>query len=554
MKKLNNNQLARIEMKENQMSFDVGGIDKIDIQREDGYEWKSNEQRKQAGFMPQWVENQAARRDILEKHPDYQFITLVAGHMGTTSETLFVEDDLEAAARRDQFLRESQTNKINSISVDIETIRVLMSEVEKKNIELNETLETIKKNITDVEKIDKSLGTIIRKLNGVNIESLEAYYNDIVIEKYREKLNQTVTQTNENYLSFTEDDDLGPLKKGIHEFLSTHHRGSLSKMIYDQMNSIYSLYYNDNFPVDITEQRRVIEDLYQKHRENYEKLKQQLENEKKRLEIDIKGEIENYISYFVNNGFLDQQLLVEYNATKNDRNVVPYIDLFDAINDMETENPRTDRFNEIYNEVDTYLTSKHLPLIPIAPTEPVEAGFILLTIRVEKTYLNMKLEETKGKIKTYNERLEDLQRRLDDLTLEKNITTIGDVEYPPKNTRRWVENPENSGKVRLNPQVFSAIQDAKTFIDLYCSNLKNIEMDTLQHDKVIRSDFARLVAIIVVKAITRSQRQYTPLQFYHFQTKDEVNVKLRLQRQYELRNSAEKGQTVSFRVKRERFD
>ena len=119
--------------------------------------------------------------------------------------------------------------------------------------------------------------------------------------------------------------------------------------------------------------------------------------------------------------------------------------------------------------------------------------------------------------------------------LRKGTATFKDIPTAPYQHRRaWVEAPENSGKVRIKPVVVAAIDSALNII----RNPKRVEwgasvgVEFLQHDLVIRGDFAELVALEMATSMLRYPKQYLQLGMRKFNIQDRYAVVLRLKNQY----------------------
>jgi hypothetical protein len=95
------------------------------IQRIDGYPWssgkKGEEEKKKAGFAPDWVKEEYERRKIVESNQDYKFIELVAGFANTAADRLIITEDSTLRDARQAAILEQQSNQIrnNDVPFDI---------------------------------------------------------------------------------------------------------------------------------------------------------------------------------------------------------------------------------------------------------------------------------------------------------------------------------------------------------------------------------------------------------------------------------------------------
>ena len=118
--------------------------------------------------------------------------------------------------------------------------------------------------------------------------------------------------------------------------------------------------------------------------------------------------------------------------------------------------------------------------------------------------------------------------------------TVPTTLPPYQHRRGWVEQPANSGVVKLKPIVTSAISAANNDIRLYAPYIavsvgQNLEV--LQHNEATRGDFAELVAAHMASFAHRFPKQYTQLGTRVHNTMDRINAIDRFKHTYNIQTS-----------------
>jgi hypothetical protein len=117
------------------------------------------------------------------------------------------------------------------------------------------------------------------------------------------------------------------------------------------------------------------------------------------------------------------------------------------------------------------------------------------------------------KIKTFNikqnqmkkieKELKEILNRITSLQTNK----LRDIDIPYTQSRNWAENPINSGRFRLKDFVRSGLRAATEDVRNYVPNLANVKDEQLQHNKIINSAFAYLVACRIGLQLTSFPKQ-----------------------------------------------
>jgi hypothetical protein len=131
---------------------------------------------------------------------------------------------------------------------------------------------------------------------------------------------------------------------------------------------------------------------------------------------------------------------------------------------------------------------------------------------------------------------------------------LTDIPEPPYTHRRaWAEAPENTGTVRIKPIVTSSISEAWSTIQEFNFPWKNqVDVEFLQHDPVIRNDFAELVALHMSTYFHRNPKQYLQLGLRKINNIELYNVVKKL-RSYSIRFSIEKQKYIAVKNDRKKF-
>ena len=159
-----------IGLKQGESSFEIpelrpGGSYSKDHHpnREDGKTWSLSDYKNHPYYNSEYMEDEDARRKILESNPDYIFITAVAGHLNVHNvEKLYQMDDVSGMMRRDAFMRRQQDS--------------LLQDSKMNRLHIRNEIKSLQ---TD---IDNHKGDISRVSNNISI--IDGYFSDLR-EMYR---------------------------------------------------------------------------------------------------------------------------------------------------------------------------------------------------------------------------------------------------------------------------------------------------------------------------------------------------------------------------------
>ncbi len=565
-----------IGIKRGQSSFDIDELKerrkRKKIPREDGRDWPDDFKGEGGYYEEPWRTEEEARREILESHSDYQFITLVAGAANTTVEQLFEEGDILAIFRREQSLMRQQRIALEEVKA---TTKDVERHVKNVTIELNElkhTKDSMKNELFEGDRLYSSLGIydeeyqndteifdhLKKKLNIINTYfinrffltdlSLEQLKNDLIIEGKRfEELKQLIKKVNKN-----ESNSILNLTKAIINIWFRKDDGD-NFLRYDKEK-------------DIPKKQQIL----------YDYLLKEIPNTKNSIEETENSLDENrrkiLLEFFVTIFFLDNNRILIINKQdiytlespvppgqepevvqkKYDDDLAFFLykkyggkTLKTNVDvDVNTQDYYTTYFSKIKEDVSVIL-NKFLPkeIAPRTPTvieqkiidmleAPRFGGPYLNEINTFRAWLLLKISKLEEDIEKVENQLESSRDRLSRLRLGE--ITFKDIEQPYRHRRQWVERPEHSGIVRIKPIVVTAIDDAFKMIQLWTEYGKKVNVEFMQYDEEIRTDFAKLVAIKMSFSIMRFPKQYLSTTLRTFAKQDQYDIVNRLKNSYKI--------------------
>lgn len=214
------------------------------VQRADGKQWsesnKSNEQ-KEAGFTPNWIQEEFEREKILETDPLYQFIFKVAGSSLIQVRELYIQEDIDLKIKRTQYFQKQRELILREKSLPLENLikelKILETEINNLNQILN--LYYYKKSIIQWLKI-YYVGDITQYLLKIGDNQFQSLLNDFInnfidiknITKRDLAFDQEI-DSNINSAIFTRT-DINIVK------IFTEHNTEKERLIYHNLNNIYN--------------------------------------------------------------------------------------------------------------------------------------------------------------------------------------------------------------------------------------------------------------------------------------------------------------------------
>ncbi|KKL07579.1 hypothetical protein LCGC14_2584610, partial [marine sediment metagenome] len=170
---------------------------------------------------------------------------------------------------------------------------------------------------------------------------------------------------------------------------------------------------------------------------------------------------------------------------------------------------------------------------------PSYGGPYLNEINFFRAWLFIQTSKLEEDIEKVEDHLESSRDRLS--RIRRGEITFKDIEQPYRHRRQWVERPEHSGIVRIKPIVVTAIDDAFKMIQLWTEYGKKVNVEFMQYDEEIRTDFAKLVAIKMSFSIMRFPKQYLSTTLRTFSKQDEYDIVNRFKNSYKIIIDQEKS-------------
>jgi hypothetical protein len=192
-----------IGLKRGQTTFDVDGIKEYNeseprLQREDGRKWESDDPKDEGGyFEADWRDEESKRQEILERDPNYTFVSLVAGNCNAQVRDMYDESDIYSIFRREQAL-------LNQQKVAIEETRTSIKQ-------LNSDIDSINRDLSGLNDSEDSVLSAISGLDQI-ISSFEyklLNYLDYKANKTEVDLKESILKFYISKQSFSPNDALG---------------------------------------------------------------------------------------------------------------------------------------------------------------------------------------------------------------------------------------------------------------------------------------------------------------------------------------------------------
>lgn len=163
----NNNAMNIGVINRGDLSFDIDELKnkRKEILREDGMDFKDEDQREKAGYTDSWMTEHDKRREILERQPNYILIKLIAGYATAPVEALYVADDLLSITRREEYMRQKQKLQLEESKSTFSNLKR-----DEKNL------------IDDIKKLKSAQDIIATKING--LEAIETSFLSNMNEYY----------------------------------------------------------------------------------------------------------------------------------------------------------------------------------------------------------------------------------------------------------------------------------------------------------------------------------------------------------------------------------
>ncbi len=564
-----------IGIKRGKSSFDIDELKKQrkreknpkKIPREDGRDWPDPFGEEEGGYYEEkWRTEEEARREILESHPDYQFITLVAGSANTTVEQLFEEGDILSIFRREQALMRQQRLALEEVKASTKDVE---RDVNNLTIELNQLRNTrnVGKNLViQIQQWYSSFGDYESQyVHAKNL--LERLKRKTKIMKIYQTIEPKSEQTFKLRLKEFKKDLITEAKIFKNEKLLQN--GDLienvknSEDIKELTETLIFIWFSiddkdgyENYIItqDISEKQDILKTyLNTEITVNIRKDTNEKENELKKNKEKILVRFFDIIFFLEDNNILaidKKDIFITPDKKKTyDQDLA--LNLYKKYGGVTLKKPDdtdvnirdfiTTEFSQIANEIGLLngiylqnpkkLTEKEKVIMKIYD-DAIYTGPYLNEMNAYRAWLSIQLIRIEKSIEKVEEQLESSRERLSRLRLGE--VTFKDIEQPYRHRRGWVERPENSGIVRIKPIVVSAIDDAFKMIQLWTDYGKKVDVEFVQHDEEIRNDFAKLVAIKMSFSIVRFPKQYLSNVLRSFAKQDQFDIVNRLKHSYKI--------------------
>lgn len=514
-----------------------------------------------------WRQQYEARRAMLEKSKDHQFLTNLAGKTNTSFDSLVQEEDRNSVFRRQRlqsqiqsqitvdrkglyFILGEKKKKWDSIKVDL--LRTKMGafvDILNKNPEID--IETFGIIANNWQKVVKNYIFYSMKLMVDKIFELEDKEIDILTDS--ESTNISILE-NEMIEEKNEEKRANYLKqiyfiKGIEAIIYSFTEGKLGVAAYDKMTFLKAadkllgfsgtLSYNAfreklantriNFEGDLEELppesvnlRRYVSleknNKWDSTDPNFDS--RDIEDLMWTEYRDSINNIEDnrYLFFLYNNGSIETRkkfIYVVVDVNNNTEVLRQFVKNDDIKNIID---------GELFEEFDDNEKKFISPLF-IAST---------LFLKDRKT----KLAFLKSEEKRVLEEIEQLQTRLTNLELGK-VEIERQPELPYEHSLAWLNNPINSGILRPHPIVISGISAAFTSlcqrVPWVTSNRTNkpIDVELFQHDTYMMDSFASLVATEMALVANAYPKKYLQLGLRQFSKEDRIKILMNIKNNFE---------------------
>ena len=543
------------------------------VPREDGREWPEGSEGEGGYYEAKYRTEEEARRQLLESHPDYQFINLVAGHTNAAVVQLYEEGDVSSIVRRQQALMTQQRIALEEVRATTEqvakdvaglTAEIASLRTERKDhrtvlLESDRLIQALAFASTAYEQEDVDRLQLLRKrdvlaryASPVRTDELFAEIADVLQSAATREVDAWETRGAD---PGSEEDRLVASVAEARDIASDPPATGAPDANLRLAVALVDLWFSRDDPEGFAVFRAA----------PTQASRNTARNTYVSDAIDAGGPVSSDLDdsvislanaradvvrqFYPVLFFLDQA-----NVLVIDRSDI-YVDLLpeegvarrpfefvrvDALYTRyggtlfgkptrNTEEYRTTEFREIWRGVAERAAEDEDLRKRLASTR---SGPYLDEMKAFREWVAPKIEELQADIDRLDRQLDASRERL--THLRTGTVTFRDIEQPYRHRGEWVNAPEHSGIVRLKPIVVAGIDDAYGLLKRQTSYASNTGLEFLQHDEEIRGDFALLVAIKMSFAAMRFPRQYLQLGMRSFSKDDEIEVANRLIYAYDI--------------------
>jgi hypothetical protein len=599
-----------VGLKRGESSIDVDEIEdynkKKRVQRNDMKKWRdADPYLQEAKDAEEWMTEEILRRKVLEKNKDYQFMELVAGASNTRVDRLYNQDDLTTAMRREKFLLSQQQSKLGNLRLTTAEIRKQSDSTQKSLNKLKreeEALESLKEIVvSNHEKLYNKIGDPGTTNSRPMSEKMYLLVN--MRNYYRLKPLIPPAGVLVVFLSGYDREAIASAK-----FILDHSKGNdfFRSAIFEAQREA------QRDPTGVYEKRKELirlllrywVDLFLNVKNQpdatYDALMIQIAAAAHQITVDMTGYADSVpdggnvatygaihaigktIVFLSDNGFLDKApgyanltsaLAVIKGAIDGGAiadaqwygQVMTYYRSIGGFNTDEISKsadirsfygqrlkPTLKQYPDIFSDADLNNNRekpKNYAQYVLPDRMKKERGDIEpLLIALKRAWLALVMEQVQlgTRIKNYEESLKKLDQRLSDI-LDGTIT-MEDVDYPYRHGSEWLLRPEHSGDIKLLPIVVQAIEQAYNSLIDNANVSSGIPYEYFQHDEVVRSDFAELVANQEAMAAVRFPNQYYNANKTNQLVLEKVNIINRFKNNYEIRRVIDEFGLGSYRT------
>lgn len=545
------------------------------LPREDGKEWPEDMEEGDEGgyFEAEWRTEEEFRREALEKNPDYQFLRLVAGASNTVVEQLYEEGDISAAFRRERALIIQQRTAIEQVRTSIKELEEDIKLLDSDILFLSQRNKVLLADRLTLDSLINRLSLSVVNYESEKEDNLHLTRQESILERYTEvsvlssdafkDLTKEILAEAE-YLLAQSDREGIEIKKEEKRLVNLL-RQKRDEVIEDPMKLkdlikqvlVFWFYisdpekYQEWFSSDSVERERLlnvyIEEILGSNLIGISNAAMAAEK------TSVLRIFTESLPYFFSRSIL---LIVpeDIGTVEKEGDVIKAIDPFPFDEDRaqrlflkyggllfrERRDPKVD-ITHFYTSVFKVEVDKVSRRLKDEKFRKEFHGFYFGPFVVQ---LKIHREGLKSEINEIEERLEELETSRDNERdrlsgLRAGTISFRDVEQPYRHRREWVEDPKQSGIVKIKPIVVNGIDAAFGLIQTYTEYGSFIDIESLQYGKLIQGDFARLVAAQIGKSSLIFPKQYLQKGVEAMNKRLEFNAMQKLKNNYEFRKNFE---------------
>ena len=541
------------------------------LPREDGREWAPGSEGEGGAYEATWRSEDDDRQRLLESHPDYVFLTLVAGHSNMLVKHLFDDDGLQAA-----LLNLAERRRRHELA--LEEVRASAREAALQVQDLQRETAAIALRLVDLRAARDAADPAIAALQRDSVVYRLASRAVRHLQRQRAIADLYTT------VPLRSDDALQPIRDGLGREAAAEVRtadargdaepGSTEDALLDRLrsvaqppknlvvlaNDLIDLWMWQSDPDAFEKERQAGAQALQQARELFAQQRVatatamlvSAQQEFSDAEAPLLRSFRAALVYMSTVGVLvvspedvaaaaagapapadesaTRPLYLKYGGTLLRRGAPALPQAPVQISDFYTSAFRARRLEVLARaERDDELRSR---------LEDVRyRGPYVSAMREQRAWTELQIDARQTDEQSTSQRLASARALLQ--RLRAGRPAPNDVAPRYTHRRGWVANPRVSGVVRVKPIITSAIGRATTALRRYAPYGDVIDegdagAEFLQHDEQIRGDFSLLVAVQVALASILQRKQYLPQWSREFTALERGDVMSNLKRGYEV--------------------